>query len=247
MKQGRSWKNCGEELSKKARLELNRSRRSEEGGQREPGQVLAGVVLMVAKKLNSRSCELHKIVESLGGEISWSLAPSVTHFVFQGKTNDLAKEFKQAKQQGCKIIAPDWVYMCRDENDKVSESLFPHTFNPRMKLNLTTSTSTSNNNNTIKTTVSTPSQLPRTNKPTSVLKPKPTPELNFEEKEEDLDDTIPATVPVDVPVEIPVEIPVEMPAEIPVGTDEEMTEISLELAGLSSLLGSIKQTPVSSE
>ena len=228
-KQGRSWNNCGEVLSKKARLELDRSRRSEEGGQREPSQVLAGVVLLVAKKLNSRSSELHKIVESLGGEISWSLAPSVTHFVFQGKTNDLAKEFKQAKQQGCKIIAPDWVYMCRDENDKVSESLFPHTFNPRMKLNLTTD----NTNTTINPMSA--SKLTRTNKP----KPKaiPIPELTMEEQmiEEDLDDTVPDTVQATVP------------AEVPVGDEEEVKEISSELAGLTSLLGNINQTPVSSE
>ena len=65
-----SRKNCGEELSKKARLELDRPRRVEEGGQEEPSQVLAGVVLLVAKKLSSRSSELHGVVESLGGTIS---------------------------------------------------------------------------------------------------------------------------------------------------------------------------------
>ena len=227
-KKGRSWKNCGEELSKKARLELDRSRMSEEGGQGEPSQVLAGVVLMVAKKLNSRSTELHKIVESLGGTISWSLAPSVTHFVFQGKTNDLAKEFKQARQQGCKIISPDWVLMCRDENDKVSESMFPHTFNPRMKLNLTHD---STNTNTSLHPMSA-SKLTRTTKP----KPKaaPIPELAMEEKmdEEDLDDTVQATVPVSVPAGV---------------DDDEVKEISSELAGLTSLLGNINQTPVSTQ
>ena len=222
-KMGRSWKNCGEELSKKARLELDSSRRSEEAGQGEPSQVLAGVVLCVAKKLSSRSSELHKILESLGGEISWSLAPSVTHFVFQGKTNDLSKEFKQAKQQGCKIISPDWLYMCRDENDHVSESLFRHTFNPRMKLNLTCdSTKTNTTINVMSTTKPT-----RTNK----IKPKaiPLPELAMEDKmevEEELDDTVAPPVPArDV---------------------EEVKEISTELAGLSSLLGNINQTPVSS-
>ena len=220
-KLGRSWKNCGEELSKKARLELDSSRRSEEAGQGEPSQVLAGVVLFVAKKLSSRTSELHKIVESLGGEISWSLVPSVTHYVFQGKTNDLSKEFKQAKQQGCKIVAPDWVHMCRDESDKVSESLFPHTFNPRMKLNLTR-----DSNNTTNSIMSAKKPT-RTNKP----KPKalPIPELDMEDKmevEEELDDTVAPPVTA--------------------GDVEEVKEISTELAGLSSLLGNINQTPVSS-
>ena len=218
---GRSWRNCGEELSKKARLELDSSRRPEEAGQGEPSQVLAGVLLFVAKKLSSRTSELHKIVESLGGEISWSLVPSVTHYVFQGKTNDLSKEFKQAKQQGCKIVAPDWVHMCRDESDKVSESLFPHTFNPRMKLNLTR-----DSNNTTNSIMSAKKPT-RTNKP----KPKalPIPELDMEDKmevEEELDDTVAPPVPA--------------------GDVEEVKEISTELAGLSSLLGNINQTPVSS-
>ena len=45
-------------------------------------------------------------------------------------------KFRQAKEQGCKIVSPDWVYFCRDEMERVEESTFPHTFNPKMKLNL---------------------------------------------------------------------------------------------------------------
>ena len=246
---GRSWKNCGEELSKKARLELDRPRRSEEGGQGEPSQALVGVVLLVAKKLSCRSSELHKIVESLGGKISWSLVPSVTHFVFQGKTNDFTKEFKQAKQQGCKIISPDWLYKCRDENDKVSESLFPHNFNPRMKLNMTTDSS--DTNRTVDKTIKTMS----TNKSKPVHKRKPTPSLNFEEKMEEeekeveIEDTVPATIPATIPATVPATVPADVPAEAPIeissGDDEDMKEISLDLAGLASLLENLDQTPVS--
>ena len=137
-KQGKSWKSCGEEISKKARLELERSRRSEEtevSGE-EASKVLSGVVLLVARKLSSESPELHRIVERLGGTVSQSLDPSVTHFVFKGRPNDLTKEFRLAKQQACHIVSPDWVYFCRDEMERVEESTFPHTFNPKMKLNL---------------------------------------------------------------------------------------------------------------
>ena len=253
----------GQEVSKKARLNLDRSRRSEVAGQGEPSHVLAGVVLLVAKKLGSRSSELHKIVERLGGTISWSLAPSVTHFVFQGKANDLTKEFKQAKQQGCKIVSPDWVYKCRDENKKVSEFNFPHTFNPRMKLNMIHDNT--NNNTTTNTTLNTTfsSILNTTN--SSLLsnnnaKAAPRPELSRKEKmeEEDLEDTRPVTLPTEVPPEDPVEaevltevlteVPAEVPAEVPDEVEaEEMKEISLELAGLYSLLGNINKTRVSAE
>ena len=123
--------------SKKARLELERSTKTEarKAGEKTGG-ALAGVVLMVAKKLSSESPELHKIVERLGGKTSLTLGPSVTHFVFRGRPHDLSKELRRAKQQNCLIVSPDWVYSCRDQNTRVDESAFPHTLNPKMKLNL---------------------------------------------------------------------------------------------------------------
>ena len=117
---------------KKARVELERCR---EAGQRTGG-ALAGVVLLVAKKLSSESPDLHKIVERLGGKSSLTLGPSVTHFVFRGRPNDLSKELRRAKQQNCLVVSPDWVYSCRDQDTRVEESAFPHTLNPKMKLNL---------------------------------------------------------------------------------------------------------------
>ena len=101
------------------------------------------------------------------------------------------------------------------------KSSCPHTFNPRMKLNLTRDST----NTTI--SIMSAKKPTRTNKP----KPKalPIPELDMEDKmevEEELDDTVAPPVPArDV---------------------EEVKEISTELAGLSSLLGNINQTPVSS-
>ena len=215
-KQGRSWKNCAEDISKKARLELDRSTRSQEEEGEERSQVLAGVVLLVAKKLHSQSGDLHRIVESLGGSISWSLAPSVTHFVFQGRNNDLTKEFRLAKAQRCKIVSPDWVYFCRDEQERVEESTFPHTFNPKMKLNLTQDSSLS---------VSKLSR-PRT------AKPKMSIEEKIEEEQKDLDDSVLAEDPEEVSAAHKVE-------------DPEVNEMTTELASLSSLLGNVNQTPVS--
>jgi len=56
--------------------------------------------------------------------------------VLQGRQNDSAKDFKQAKAQGCKIVSPHWLLMCREQNARVEESLFPHTFNPNLALSV---------------------------------------------------------------------------------------------------------------
>ena len=66
----------------------------------------------------------------------------VTHVVFVGRQNDTGKEFRQAKKDGKRIVCPAWVYMCRDEGRRVDEEIFPHTYNPKMTLNITLSQST---------------------------------------------------------------------------------------------------------
>ena len=81
-----------------------------------PLTLVSGVVLFVAKKLSSMQSELHEIVVGLGGEFRHSYCPEVTHVVFVGKNNDSTKEFKVAKAEKKIIVAPDWVFMCRDEN-----------------------------------------------------------------------------------------------------------------------------------
>ncbi|XP_013785818.1 DNA topoisomerase 2-binding protein 1-like isoform X2 [Limulus polyphemus] len=95
---------------------------------------LAGVVLCVSKKLSSKQGELNKIIGLLGGDYCWTYDSKCTHFVYQGKSSDITRELKLAKEQGKHIVCPDWVYACRDENELVDESLFPYSFNPRMSL-----------------------------------------------------------------------------------------------------------------
>ena len=65
----------------------------------------------------------------------------VTHVVFVGRQNDTGKEFRQARKDGKRIVCPAWVYMCRDEGRRVDEEIFPHTYNPKMTLNITLSQS----------------------------------------------------------------------------------------------------------
>jgi len=130
-KQGKSWKTMAEDVSKRARMEVEDD---EEGG--EGCKVLEGVVIYVAKKLQATAGEMHMVVESLGGKFQWKYDQEVTHFVFQGKNNDLTKEFRIAKEEDKFVVHPDWVNMCRDEKSRVQEEAFPHSFNPRMKLDI---------------------------------------------------------------------------------------------------------------
>ncbi|RXG69249.1 DNA topoisomerase 2-binding protein 1 [Armadillidium vulgare] len=50
--------------------------------------------------------------------------------------NDTNKEFRIARDEGKFIVAPDWVWMCRDEGKRIDESLFPHVHNPKMSLSI---------------------------------------------------------------------------------------------------------------
>jgi len=213
-KQGKSWKNMGEEVSKRARLELE----GEGGGDEGEGEskVLEGVVLLVAKKLSGKSQDLHRVVVDLGGEVAWQFSNRVTHFVFQGKQNDLTKEFRAAKEAGCNVVSPDWVYMCRDEKDRVQENTFPHTFNPRLTLNMTESSSMS-------TTRPTRTRHTSKNQKSKIVQPQ-IDETNMEEEdtpEKSADDTTPP----------------------PTDTMKVTAEVSADLAVMESLLDSVNKTP----
>ncbi|GIY17018.1 DNA topoisomerase 2-binding protein 1-A [Caerostris extrusa] len=96
--------------------------------------VMKGVILCVAKKLANIQNELNEIVISMGGEYLWSYDSSCTHFVFTGKANDLSKEFREARSQGKKIVCPEWLYACREQDAIVDENLYPHTLKLNMSL-----------------------------------------------------------------------------------------------------------------
>jgi hypothetical protein len=100
-------------------------------------QIMRGVTVYVAKKLRHLQDDINAVVASLGGEFRRDYtSEKVTHVIFTGQANDRTKEFRQAREDGKKIVAPDWVFMCRDERRVVEEDAFPHTFNPKMSLSL---------------------------------------------------------------------------------------------------------------
>ncbi|KAK4321748.1 hypothetical protein Pmani_007486 [Petrolisthes manimaculis] len=95
---------------------------------------LSGVVVCTSRKLQEQQKELYKAVEALGGDSRKVYDSSVTHFIFQGRENDIIKDFRQARDDGKVIVAPDWVWMCRDENARIDEELFPHMHNSKKSL-----------------------------------------------------------------------------------------------------------------
>ncbi len=125
MKVGKSWKNPRKKGPSPTPTKLD---------------LLKDVVVYVAKKLQSIQDEINGIVASLGGGFRYQYGPEVTHVIFSGKTNDLSKEFRQARKDGKFIVCPDWVYMSRDEGRRIEEVTFPHNFNPKMSLNVSVAT-----------------------------------------------------------------------------------------------------------
>ncbi|KAJ8307553.1 hypothetical protein KUTeg_015637 [Tegillarca granosa] len=95
---------------------------------------LDGVVIAVSKKLSSQQAEFNDIVAALGGDYIWTYDKSCTHFIFKGRANDTSKEFKLAKSDKKCIVSPYWIQMCKEQNARVDEALFPHHYNPNLNL-----------------------------------------------------------------------------------------------------------------
>ena len=136
-KQGKSWKTFSQDAAARARAKLEAMETDEVEQAEEQNKVLEGVTVAVARKLINQAEEVQKVVKDLGGKVSHQMDETVTHLVFRGQQNDKTKEFRTAREAGVFVVAPDWVFMCRDEGRKVEEELFPHTFNPRKKLDIT--------------------------------------------------------------------------------------------------------------
>ncbi|XP_078055061.1 DNA topoisomerase 2-binding protein 1 [Mustelus asterias] len=102
----------------------------------EETKVLADVVICVSKKLGKKQGDLNAIAASLGADYRWSYDETVTHFIYQGRQNDSNREYKSVKEKGIHIVSEYWLFACADELKKVPESLYPHTYNPNMSLDI---------------------------------------------------------------------------------------------------------------
>ncbi|KAM9307682.1 DNA topoisomerase 2-binding protein 1 [Gastrophryne carolinensis] len=105
--------------------------------QEDESKILSNVVICVSKKLSKKQGELNGIAASLGAEYRWCFDESVTHFIYQGRQNDTNREFKSVKERnGIHIVSEHWLLACAEEQKRVPESLYPHTYNPKMSLDI---------------------------------------------------------------------------------------------------------------
>ncbi|XP_062477870.1 DNA topoisomerase 2-binding protein 1 isoform X2 [Pezoporus occidentalis] len=102
----------------------------------EEPKPLADVVIYVSKKLGKKQSELNAVAASLGADYRWCFDESVTHFIYKGGQNDSNKEYKSVKERGIHIVSEHWLLECAQECKRLPESLFPHTYNPKMSLDI---------------------------------------------------------------------------------------------------------------
>ncbi|KAM6223874.1 DNA topoisomerase 2-binding protein 1 [Rhynchocyon petersi] len=104
--------------------------------QEETPKPLHKVVICVCKKLSKKQSELNGIAASLGADYRWSFDETVTHFIYQGRPNDTNREYKAIKEKGIHIVSEHWLLECAQEYKHLCESLYPHTYNPKMSLDI---------------------------------------------------------------------------------------------------------------
>ncbi|XP_066484231.1 DNA topoisomerase 2-binding protein 1 isoform X3 [Tiliqua scincoides] len=102
----------------------------------EEPKPLAEVVICVSKKLSKKQGELNAIAASLGADYRWCFDETVTHFIYQGKQNDTNREYRSAKERGVRVVSEHWLLDSAQEYKRLPESLYPHTYNPKMSLNI---------------------------------------------------------------------------------------------------------------
>ncbi|KAM5313641.1 DNA topoisomerase 2-binding protein 1 isoform 3-T3 [Glossophaga mutica] len=102
----------------------------------EAPKPLHKAVVYVSKKLSKKQSELNGIAASLGADYRWSFDETVTHFIYQGRQNDTNREYKSVKERGIHIVSEHWLLECAQEYKHLPESLYPHTYNPKMSLDI---------------------------------------------------------------------------------------------------------------
>ncbi|KAM5291854.1 DNA topoisomerase 2-binding protein 1 [Ctenodactylus gundi] len=102
----------------------------------EASKPLHKVVVYVSKKLSKKQSELNGVAASLGAEYRWSFDETVTHFIYQGRSNDSNREYKSVKDKGIHIVSEHWLLECAQACKHLPESLYPHTYNPKMSLDI---------------------------------------------------------------------------------------------------------------
>ncbi|OLL21835.1 S-M checkpoint control protein rad4 [Neolecta irregularis DAH-3] len=100
--------------------------------------ILDGCVVCVSTKLSTCEIEYLAIAEILGAGCLREFKPGqVTHLIHQSShMNDSHKDFRAAKNVEPRpyIVSPHWLFSCRNNNQRMDETIFPHTFDPNKAL-----------------------------------------------------------------------------------------------------------------
>ncbi|XP_019488259.1 PREDICTED: DNA topoisomerase 2-binding protein 1 [Hipposideros armiger] len=93
------------------------------------------VALSASPQLKDAQSEKVELDHSLKGRW-WSFDETVTHFIYHGRQNDTNREYKSVKERGVHIVSEHWLLECAQEYKHLPESLYPHTYNPKMSLDI---------------------------------------------------------------------------------------------------------------
>ncbi|XP_048190944.1 DNA topoisomerase 2-binding protein 1 [Perognathus longimembris pacificus] len=107
-----------------------------QAGKEEAAKPLVNVVVCVSKKLGKKQSELNGLAASLGADYRWSFDETVTHFIYQGRSHDTNREYKAVRERGVHVVSEHWLLECAQEGKRLPESLYPHTYNPKMSLDI---------------------------------------------------------------------------------------------------------------
>ncbi|KAM4821343.1 DNA topoisomerase 2-binding protein 1 isoform 1-T1 [Thomomys bottae] len=122
--------------SRSAALSASPPLKDAQAEKEEATKPLVGVVACVSKKLSKKQRELNGLASSLGAEYRWSFDETVTHFIYQGRSNDTNREYKSVRERGVHVVSEHWLLECAQEGKRLPESLYPHTYNPKMSLDI---------------------------------------------------------------------------------------------------------------
>eukprot|EP00039_Didymoeca_costata_P010760 m.145750 g.145750 ORF g.145750 m.145750 type:complete len:1399 (-) comp14955_c0_seq2:168-4364(-) len=95
--------------------------------------ILSGLVLTFSKA-SSKEQNLKNLAVDLGAKVIFDLSMETTHFIFQGRLKDRAKDYREAKRHSCSIVSPSWISACAQCGSRLPEEDFPLTYNPKLSL-----------------------------------------------------------------------------------------------------------------
>ncbi|KAG0318207.1 DNA topoisomerase 2-binding protein 1, partial [Dissophora globulifera] len=101
---------------------------------------LDGLAVCLPSRVKGDHREMQDLIIQMGARLHTSYDSAGTHFVHKGKaTQDAKRDLRAAKRDGLYIVAPSWLYKCKETGLRVNEREHPETYDDK-HLTLTTTT-----------------------------------------------------------------------------------------------------------